>query len=99
LQAWPDIDALKNVSGIGTYTYNLTLPNDWSSEKNGAKIGANAVNAIKAVGTTVGEVAGETIPVVGELVSLGLTLYDIFHTASGRPSMQAIAHPVYSAGI
>lgn len=65
----------------------------------GAKIGSNAVNAIKAVGTTVGEVAGETIPVVGELVSLGLTLYDIFHTASGRPQMQAVAHPVYSAGI
>jgi hypothetical protein len=43
LKAWPDIDALKNVSGIGTYTYNLTLPNDWTSEKNGAKISLGQV--------------------------------------------------------
>ena len=43
LQPWPDIDALKNVSGIGTYTYNLTLPNNWTSEKNGAKISLGQV--------------------------------------------------------
>lgn len=38
LKPWPDITELKNVSGIGTYTYELELPNDWNSAKNGARL-------------------------------------------------------------
>jgi hypothetical protein len=43
LKAWPDIEELKNVSGVGTYTYTLKLPNDWNSTSNGATLSLGQV--------------------------------------------------------
>ena len=43
LKAWPDIEELKNVSGVGTYTYTLNLPNNWNSANNGATINLGQV--------------------------------------------------------
>ena len=43
LKAWPDIEELKNVSGVGTYTYTLNLPNNWNSVNNGATISLGQV--------------------------------------------------------
>lgn len=43
LKAWPDIEELKNVSGVGTYTYTLNLPNNWNSANNGATISLGQV--------------------------------------------------------
>ena len=31
LKPWPQIPALKDVSGVGTYTANFELPSDWKS--------------------------------------------------------------------
>lgn len=43
LKAWPDIDELKNVSGVGIYTYTLNLPSTWSNTSNGAKLSLGQV--------------------------------------------------------
>lgn len=43
LKAWPDIEELKNVSGVGTYTYTLTLPSTWNSASNGATLSLGQV--------------------------------------------------------
>lgn len=43
LKAWPDVEELKNVSGVGTYTYSLTLPANWNSSKHGATISLGQV--------------------------------------------------------
>lgn len=43
LQPWPDIAELKNVSGVGTYTYTLNLPNNWNSASHGAMLSLGQV--------------------------------------------------------
>lgn len=43
LKAWPDIEELKNVSGVGTYTYTLNLSNNWNSANYGATLSLGQV--------------------------------------------------------
>lgn len=45
LVSWDKLDAVgEDVSGIGTYTTTFTLPEDWSSETNGAVFEAESFN-------------------------------------------------------
>jgi alpha-L-rhamnosidase len=43
LKAWPDIEELKNASGVGTYTYTLNLPSIWNNASNGATLSLGQV--------------------------------------------------------
>jgi hypothetical protein len=43
LQPWPDIVELKNVSGVGTYSYELNLPDTWNNTNYGATLSLGQV--------------------------------------------------------
>ncbi|MHA8050318.1 glycosyl hydrolase [Aquirufa sp. ROCK-SH2] len=71
LKPWPDIAELKNVSGIGTYTYELELPSDWNPAKHGAKLSLGQV-----VDTFTLKVNGKSVSVdqISAETDLGATL-------------------------
>lgn len=71
LQPWPDIAELKNASGVGTYTYTLTLPDTWNNASQGATISLGQV--VDAFALTVN---GQPVPIdqISAKADLGNTL-------------------------
>ena len=71
LQPWPDIAELKNVSGVGTYTYTLSLPSTWNSASHGAMLSLGQV-----VDAFTLKVNDQTVPIdqISAKADLGSTL-------------------------
>jgi hypothetical protein len=71
LQPWPDIAELKNVSGVGTYTYTLSLPSTWNSASHGAMLSLGQV--VDAITLNVND---QTVPIdqISAKADLGSTL-------------------------
>ena len=78
-----------------------------STLEEGANIAKTAVSAgkeiageaVSAVGETLGAVASEAIPVVGDLVALGMGIYDLVHSFHDKPVIYQEAKPVFNAGL
>ena len=49
--------------------------------------------------TSIGAVAAEAVPVVGELVGLGLGIFDIVSSYEHAPQITASARPIFAAGL
>jgi hypothetical protein len=60
---------------------------------------SEAASAAVEAGTTIGAVASEAIPVVGELAAIGFGIYDLIHSFADKPHIYNVARPVYAAGI
>jgi F0F1-type ATP synthase membrane subunit b/b' len=97
-------DALK---ASGSAIENTVKTGISSTLEEGADIGKTAISAGKEIATeavstvaeTVGTVASEAIPVVGDLVALGMGIYDIFHSFHDKPIIYQEAKPVLSVGL
>lgn len=60
---------------------------------------SEAASAAVEAGTTIGAVASEAIPVVGELAAIGFGIYDLIHSFADKPHIYNVARPVFAAGI
>jgi len=97
-------DALK---ASGSAIENTVKSGIGSTLEEGANIAKTAVSAgkeiageaVSAVGETLGAVASEAIPVVGDLVALGMGIYDLVHSFHDKPVIYQEAKPVLSMGL
>jgi hypothetical protein len=97
-------DALK---ASGSAIENTVKSGIGSTLDEGANIAKTAVSAgkeiageaVSTVAETVGAVASEAIPVVGDLVALGMGIYDLVHSFHDKPIIYQEARPVFNAGL
>jgi len=82
-------------SGIGS-----TLEEGANIAKTAVSTGREiATEAVSTVAETLGTVASEAIPVVGDFVALGMGIYDIFHSFHDKPMIYQEARPIFNAGL
>jgi hypothetical protein len=97
-------DALK---ASGSAIENTVKSGIGSTLEEGANIAKTAVSAgkeiageaVSTVAETVGAVASEAIPVIGDVVALGMGIYDLVHSFHDKPVVYQEARPVLSMGL
>jgi ElaB/YqjD/DUF883 family membrane-anchored ribosome-binding protein len=96
-------EAVSRAAGLASETAGEAVAKASSMAGEVASKAASAASEAGAIvgeaATSIGAVAAEAVPVVGELVGLGLGIFDIVSSYEHAPQITASARPIFAAGV
>jgi hypothetical protein len=98
------MDAAKGTASNITKSATSAVSETVEEGSNAAKAAVQGAKAVgEEVASTVAETAGsvvaEAVPVIGDLVGIGMTIYDLVHSFADAPKIYSEARPVMAAGL